>query len=98
MEIRTDAKTFAQESENEAIGQIQIINNILKKDDKIRNSITGELDFILGAVFATMICKFGMKCDRLNLIPISSESDLLNEYFMENFNKIKQLIIDQLGI
>ena len=98
MEIRPEVRTFVEESVSEASGHIQKMNNILRSEDKIRNEITDEVDFILGAVFATIICTFGMKCNKVNLIPISSESDLVNDYFLNNFNKIKQLITHQLGI
>ncbi|MGG6460439.1 MAG: hypothetical protein ACM3JQ_03320 [Candidatus Eiseniibacteriota bacterium] len=98
MEIRPEIRKSGQDSVDYAISQIPIICNMLRKEDEIRGEISEEVDFILGAVFGIAHSKFDTKCEKLELMPIASEADLVNEHFLNNVKRITEQVINQIGI
>lgn len=98
MEIRPEIRKSGQVSVDYAISQIPIICNMLRKEDKIRSEISEEVDFILGAIFGIAHSKFDTRSEKLELMPIASEADLINEHLLNNIKKIREQVINQIGI
>lgn len=98
MDIRADVIEIIKESQNAVmVDMIPMIADTAKVD-RIREAIHDQVDFCLGIVLGTMVSICLWKFAERNLNPSPAELGLINTYFVDGIENLRNTIINRLGL